>query len=373
MQDISMKLSEDEIAFLDEDRPNSFLSQPQPFPDNDRGRMLSAISCLPVDRPPIWMMRQAGRCLPEYRGLRQKYSFRELIQSPELAMEVTLQPIRRFGFDAAILFSDILVIPEALGQGFQFRDGGGVQMDFILRDENDVARLDTVGITDRLQYVAQAIKLIKHKLHNRTALLGFSGSPWTLANFMIDGGTAGHQGKTLEMYHRQGGTYEHLAKKLTAAVTEYLQMQIDSGVDAIQIFDSLGGLLPFNDFQGASGRWMQEIIANLHGQVPIIVYSKGTRNWNGLVKTGAQAIGVDQDIALTEADENLPSEIAIQGNLNPALLVSATPREVAKETAALLNAMREREGYIFNLGHGVPPDAKLENIQAVVEAVQNFV
>jgi uroporphyrinogen decarboxylase len=338
-----------------------------------RERMIAALNYLPVDRPPVWLMRQAGRCLPEYRTLRQKHSFRELIRTPELATEVTLQPIRRFGFDAAILFSDILVVPEAMGQAFRFRDNGGVEMESAVRDLSDIRKLLEVGVSDRLQYVADALKSIKPNLHDRTALLGFAGSPWTLANFMLEGGSAKNFVKAKELFERDHYTYDLLAGKLTAAVTEFLQMQIACGVDAVQIFDSVGGNLPASDFEAASGKWMEMIVANLNGQVPVIVYSKGTRAWDALAKTGANVIGIDQGVALEEAQRRLPRDIGLQGNLDPELLVNAEPEAIVAETRRLLELMRDRNGYIFNLGHGVPPNAKMENLEALVMTVQDFI
>jgi uroporphyrinogen decarboxylase len=337
-----------------------------------RERMLKALKCSPVDRPPVWLMRQAGRCLPEYRALKEKHTFRELIQVPELAAEVTLQPVRRFGFDAAIIFSDILVVPEALGQGFSFREGGGVEMDFVVRDRNDVRRLNTRGVADRLQYVAEAIRRAKSELGFGTALLGFAGSPWTLANFMLEGGSASAHSKALKLFQHDRALYDSLAEELTLAVIEFLQMQITAGVDAIQIFDSVGGLLPAEDFDAASGSWMRTIVSALNGQVPVIVYSKGTRDWKTLVHTGAQAIGIDHEIELAEAAQRLPRSVAIQGNLPPELLSGAEPKAVAAATTGLLESMRGRNGYIFNLGHGVPPDARTENLEALVKTVQNF-
>jgi uroporphyrinogen decarboxylase len=333
--------------------------------------MLDALGCAPVDRPPVWLMRQAGRCLPEYRALKEKYTFRQLVQTPELAALVTLQPVRRFKFDAAILFSDILVVPEALGQGFSFRESGGVKMDFVLRDRNDVRRLQTQGISDRLQYVAKAIRWTRAELGRSAALLGFAGSPWTLANFML-GGTARGQTKALELFRRDRALFDALSEELTLAVIEFLQMQINAGVDAIQIFDSLGGLLPMDDFQAASGHWMRTIVAALNEQVPVIVFSKGTRNWKSLVQTGARAIGIDHEIDLGEANRQLPAELAVQGNLRPDLLAVAEGPVVAAQTSRLLELMRGRNGYIFNLGHGVPPEAKIENLEALVDTVQKF-
>ncbi len=338
-----------------------------------RRRMLDALECLPADRPPVWLMRQAGRCLPEYRALKEKYSFRQLVQVPELAAEVTLQPVRRFNFDAAILFSDILVVPEALGQGFKFRDGGGVEMDFVLKDSNDVRRLNTRAMSDRLQYVAEAIRCVKSELGLRTALLGFAGSPWTLANFMLEGGSSREHTKALQLFRRDRALFDSLSEELTLAVVEFLQMQITAGVDAIQIFDSLGGLLSAEDFDAASCRWLRTIVSALNGQVPVIVYSKGTRSWKSLIQTGAQAIGIDHEIDLAGANQQLPTHVAVQGNLTPDLLASAEPRSVAAQTTRLLELMRGRDGYIFNLGHGVPPNAKMENLEALVGTVQSFV
>jgi uroporphyrinogen decarboxylase len=338
----------------------------------NRKRMLDALQCSPVDRPPLWLMRQAGRCLPEYRALKEKFSFRQLIRIPDLAAEVTLQPVRRFHFDAAIIFSDILVVPEALGQGFRFREKGGVEMDFILRDRDDIRRLNSQNVTDRLQYVAEAIRLTKSELGMGTALLGFAGSPWTLANFMLEGGSAGTHTQALQLFRRDRALFDSLCEALTLAVIEFLQLQITAGVDAIQIFDSLGGLLPEKDFNGASGRWMRTIISALNGQVPVIVYSKGTRSWKSLIQTRAHAIGIDHEMDLGEAAQNLPTHVAIQGNLTPDLLDGTGPSLVASETARLLELMRGRDGYIFNLGHGVPPNARMENLEALVSTVQNF-
>jgi len=337
-----------------------------------RERMLNALNFMPVDRPPVWLMRQAGRCLPEYRALRQKHSFRQLIRTPELAAEVTLQPIRRFGFDAAILFSDILVVPEAMGQPFRFRDNGGVQMETPLRDVADIRRLLGTGVSDRLRYVASALELIKPNLHDRTALLGFAGSPWTLANFMLEGGSSTDFQKARRLFAQDRRTYDLLAGKLTAAVVEFFQMQIACGVDAVQIFDSVGGILPVSDFEAASGRWIEMIVSSLNGKAPVIVYSKGTRAWDALAKTGANVIGIDHGIALEEAERRLPRDMGIQGNLDPELLTGAEPAAVAAETRRLLELMRDRNGYIFNLGHGVPPGARLENLQALAGAVQDF-
>src|SRR5208283_30197 len=267
----------------------------------NRERFLNACRCRKVDRPPVWLMRQAGRALPEYRALKEKHTFLELVQTPELAAEVTLQPIRRFGFDAAILFCDILVVAEGLGQRYQFRDRGGIEMEFLLKSAADIDRLELEAVTERLQYVAKALPLIKSPLGSRTALIGFAGSPWTLANFMIEGGGVKEYTKAKALFYSDPPLFARLLEKLTQAVTNFLQLHIDAGADAVQIFDSLGGVLSDGDFARASARWMKQIIASLSGRVPVIVFSKGTHgNWNDLVDTGAQVLGVDWNVRLAE-------------------------------------------------------------------------
>jgi uroporphyrinogen decarboxylase len=372
----------------------------------NRQRFLDACHCRAVDRPPVWLMRQAGRALPEYRELKEKHSFLELIQTPGLAAEVTLQPVRRFGFDAAILFSDILVIPEAMGQSYRFRETGGLVMDFAVRTKADIERLSVERVTERLSYVDQALRLLRKELGDQTALIGFSGSPWTLATFMMEGGSAKKYTRALKLFREDRQTFYKLAGKLTVAVTAYLQMQINAGVDALQIFDSHGGQLAPTDFQEASGRWMRDIVASIGapstasareagvqalacsegtlkrelqhagsetGAPPVIVFSLGTHgNWDDLLATGASVLGIDWQFPLAHARRLLPVDIALQGNLAPALLSDATPEMVAKETRAVLETMRGRKGHVFNLGHGVPPNAKLENIAAWVDTVRSF-
>lgn len=321
-------------------------------------------------------MRQAGRALPEYRKLKEKYSFLELVQNPELAVEVTLQPVRRFGFDAAILFSDILVIPEAMGQAYRFRETGGVVLDFAVRTRADIDRLSAENVAERLRYVDKALRLLRKELGDQTALIGFSGSPWTLATFMMEGGSAERYTRALALFREDRRAFHALAEKLTAAVVAYSKMQISAGVDALQIFDSHGGQLPSTEFQEASGRWLREIISALrapHSALPVIVFSLGTHaNWPDLIATGASVLGIDWQFPLAEARKLVPGGIALQGNLAPSLLSDATPQTVARETQAVLEAMRGRAGHIFNLGHGLTPGAKLENISALVETVRNF-
>jgi len=338
-----------------------------------RERFLDACHCRPVDRPPVWLMRQAGRALPEYRKLKEKYTFVELVQNPELAAEVTLQPIRRFGFDAAILFSDILVIPEALGQKYHFRETGGIGMDFAVHSKADVDRLSVDQVLKRLQYVDKALRLLRKGLGAERALIGFSGSPWTLATFMMEGGSAEKYTRALALFREDPKTFRALAKKLTEAIIAYLKMQIAAGVDAVQIFDSHGGHLSGTEFQAASGKWIKEIVSGLGGKVPVIAFSLGTHhNWTDLVATGANVLGIDWQFPLREAQKLVPSNVALQGNLAPAILVDSTPETVAKETTRIMVEMLGRPGHIFNLGHGLPPGAKLENIEALVNTVRKF-
>ena len=338
----------------------------------NRLRFLDACHCRPVDRPPIWLMRQAGRALPEYRALKQKHSFLELVQTPELAAEVTLQPIRRFGFDAAILFSDILVIAEGLGQPYQFRDRGGIEMEFLLKSAADIDRLEVEAVTERLRYVARALPLIKSELAGRTALIGFSGSPWTLANFMVEGGGVKEYTKAKALFYSEPRLFGRLLEKLTRAISVYLQMQIDAGAEALQIFDSLGGVLSDGDFGPASALWMKQIVDALKGQVPVIVFAKGAHgNWDDLVATGAKVLGVDWNLRLSDVAARLADSVAVQGNLDPFLLTT-TPEAVTAGANRLLGEMCGRPGHIFNLGHGVPPNAKLENIERLVETVKNY-
>jgi len=337
---------------------------------SNRRRFLDACRCKPVDRPPLWLMRQAGRALPEYRALKEKHSFVELVQTPGLAAEVTLQPIRRFDFDAAIIFSDILVIAEGLGQKYEFRDGGGIEMEFLVRGEGDLARLEVEAVNPRLAYVGEALRMVKTALKGRTALIGFSGSPWTLANYMVQGGGAREYTDAKRMFYEDRALFEGLMEKLTLAICGYLRMQIEAGADAVQIFDSHAGLLSDVDFWPASGWWMQRIVESVRGEVPVIVFARGAHgNWAELAACGAQVLGVDWNIRLAEVRRRLPADVGVQGNLDPFLLTT-NPGAVRAAALRILGEMRGLNGHIFNLGHGVPPGAKLENIETLVHTVQ---
>lgn len=339
---------------------------------NNRQRFLEALRCGAVDRPPLWLMRQAGRALPEYRALRENYSFLQLVQNPELATEVTLQPIRRFGFDAAILFSDILVIPEALGQRYQFRDGGGVGMDFTVHSTAGVERLEWQGVADRLQYVAKALGRIKTELNGQTALIGFGGSPWTLANFMAEGGSSRAFTSALAWHRSDPAGLEGFLEKLAVALVEYFKMQIAAGVDALQIFDSLGHCAPVDEYEQLSTRWMAQIIRELPATTPVIVFARAPQSHlPALLGTGSAAVSVDYTVNMREARAVIPANVAIQGNLDPQALLG-TAEAASAATRDVLEAVQGRRGYIFNLGHGLLPPTPVENIAAVVDGVRKF-
>ncbi|MBI2515880.1 MAG: uroporphyrinogen decarboxylase [Opitutae bacterium] len=337
-----------------------------------RERFLQACACEPLERPPLWVMRQAGRYLPEYRELKARHSFLEMVRTPELAAEVTLQPLRRFALDAAIIFSDILVIPEAMGQGYKFREEGGIAMEFRLENRAQLDRLDPARATAHLDYVAQALKLVKADLKGDKALLGFGGSPWTLATYMVEGGSSEDFSRIKELFFTDRAFFNALMEKLTAALIAYFKLQISAGVDAIQLFDSWGGIIAGQDYEAASLRWMREIIAALPKDFPVILYAKGTpTQLTDMAFSGAAVLGVDWTVDLGIVRKLVPDNIALQGNLDP-VLMNTTPDIVRRETTRLLENMRGARGHIFNLGHGIMPQAKLECMQALVDTVTQW-
>ena len=332
-----------------------------------RERFLAAIACTPLDRPPLWVMRQAGRYLPEYRALKAKSSFLEMVRTPALAAEVTLQPLRHFALDAAILFSDILVIPEALGQGYKFRDEGGIAMEFRLETRAQIDALaPATSIPDRLRYVADTLALLKTELAGQKMLLGFGGSPWTLATYMV-GGSSDEFERIKQLFYTDRATFDALLEKITAALIVYFQMQIGAGADAIQIFDSWGGIIAGPDYEAASLKWIRQIVAALPREFPVILYAKGTApHLTDQAFTGARVLSVDWTSDIVR--RTLPANVAVQGNLDPVLL-NTTPGIVRRETTRLLESMRGTTGHIFNLGHGIMPQAKLECMTALVDTV----
>ncbi len=339
-----------------------------------RSRFLSALACLPLDRPPLWVMRQAGRYLPEYRALKAQSSFVHMVQTPALAAEVTLQPLRRFpGLDAAILFSDILVIPEALGQPYAFRDGGGIEMSRRISTRADIDTLAPVeAITEKLAYVADTLALLKKELAGQKMLLGFGGSPWTLATYMVEGGSSDDFERVKLLFYTDRATFDALLDKLTDALIVYFKMQIAAGADAIQIFDSWGGLVAGADYEAASLKWIRRIVAALPVDFPVILYAKGTAlHLVDQAFSGVRAISVDWTNDLAIVRRNLPANVAVQGNLDP-VLMQTTPEIVAREATRLLESMRGTAGHVFNLGHGITPQAKIECMQALVDTVTGW-
>ncbi|MBU3664691.1 MAG: uroporphyrinogen decarboxylase [Chthoniobacterales bacterium] len=333
-------------------------------------RFLAACRCAPVDRPPVWMMRQAGRYLPEYRDLKKSYSFLEMIRSPELAAEVTMQPLRRFAFDAAIIFSDILVVPEALGQPFSFAEGKGVRMEFRLRTPDDLRRISPDGAAERLDYVYRALRRTREALGPETALLGFGGSPWTLAAYMIEGGSSENGAAVRAMAERGDPVLVRLLEILTEVLAGYFRRQIEAGADAIQIFDSWA---PWCDgYEEWSLRWVRKIAGLLPPQVPLIFFARGrNREAAALASTGATVLSLDWETPLSQVRRALAREIALQGNLDPVALEGA-PQEAADAARAVLEDMAPFPGHIFNLGHGIRPSARIESVAAVLESVKNF-
>lgn len=339
---------------------------------NSRDRFLNACQRIALDRPPLWVMRQAGRYLPEYRALKEKYNFLKMVQTPELAMEVTLQPMRRFSLDAAILFSDILVIPEAMGQPYSFRDQGGIEMNYALNSHSQIASLRTDRVEEKLQYVFDAIQLTKAELNFKQALIGFGGSPWTLATYMVEGGSSKSYVRIKSMLLSDPKLFHLLLEKITDTLISYFKFQVRAGVDAIQIFDSWGGILSEQSFWEGSGMYLQKIVSALKGKVPIIVFSKGSHAWiKDLKRIGAHVLGLDWTISISRFYDCFNGKVGIQGNLDPAVM-STTPEIVRRETLKILRDMKSRPGHIFNLGHGILPNAKIECMEALVETVKTY-
>ncbi len=335
-------------------------------------RFLRALTNQPLDRPPLWMMRQAGRYLPEYLATRERAgSFLNLCKTPELACEVTLQPIARFGFDAAILFSDILTIPDAMGLGLSFNEGEGPRFANPIRTLDAIEQLGIPDPQQELRYVMDAVKLIKHELAASIPLIGFAGSPWTLASYMIEGGGSKDFINSKALLYAQPEAMHRLLDKLTQAVSLYLNAQIDAGVDVVMLFDSWGGMLPTNSFQAFSLATMKKVIDQLKPTVPVIVFTKGGGMWlNDLNNIGATALGIDWQTDLAYARACLPNT-CLQGNLDPTVLFT-NPRVVRDTTLAMLQAQGANQQYIANLGHGILPKTPLKNVDAFVQTVQEF-
>lgn len=339
---------------------------------NSRERFLNAIHQKKMDRPPLWLMRQAGRYLPEYRALKSQHDFITMVKTPELATEVTLQPLSRFKLDAAIIFSDILVIPEALGQNYSFREEGGIAMDFAIDSMTKIDQLSSTAIPEKLSYVYDALKMTRDHLGNETALIGFSGSPWTLACYMTQGGSAKDFDKIKLLKNEAPEAFTLLMEKLTLSITEYLNLQIDAGVDSIQIFDSWASICAPEEYESASLKWIKAIIQGLKKPVPVILYAKGMNHCLPMqLSTGAKVLSVDWTIDIDKAGALTKNQCALQGNLDP-LILTTDPKKVIIEVQSILEKSKSLDGYIFNLGHGMVPQAKIECVEALVETVTSY-
>lgn len=333
--------------------------------------LLEALRCANSSRPPVWIMRQAGRYLPEYRKIRQKYSFTEMYRQPDIAAEVTLQPIKRFGMDAAILFSDILVIPEALGVGLRFEDGVGPVIQRPLNNAADIDNLPFPSLEESLGYVGQTIRHLLPTLS--VPLIGFCGAPFTIASYMIEGGSSKELKKTKQWMLRDPESFHRLLKHLTRCTIDYLNLQIDAGVHVLQIFDSWANVLGYAQFREFSLPYLREIRLHLKKQeIPVILFCRGSSVFfRDLAEVVPNAISFDWNIDLGKAKNALPDTIALQGNLDPDILY-APSGVIQHETRQLLQKMKGHSGYVFNLGHGIKPDMTIEAVQTLVETVQSF-
>ncbi len=345
-------------------------------PGNDR--LLRALLRQPVDRTPVWIMRQAGRYLPEYRATRAKAgSFLALCTNPELACEVTLQPLARYPLDAAILFSDILVIPHAMGLGLTFEEGEGPRFSWSIRSESAVRGLSVPDPYEELRYVLDAIAQVRRELAERVPLIGFAGSPWTVATYMVEGGTSRNFSRIKGLLQAEPRTLHALLEKLTRATTAYLNAQIASGVQVVMLFDTWGGALSAPAYLEYSLAYMQAIVAGLHREhedrrVPVILFTKGGGAWlDRMADTGADALGVDWTTELSTARRLTGDRVALQGNLDPSLLF-ASPDEIHSEVARVLKSYGRGPGHVFNLGHGVQPDTDPEHVAAMIAAVHEL-
>jgi uroporphyrinogen decarboxylase len=339
---------------------------------------LRALERQPVDYTPVWMMRQAGRYLPEYREVRgHAGSFMDLCRNQELACEVTLQPLERFPLDAAILFSDILTVPDAMGLGLYFSEGEGPHFKHPVRDEADVRRLRVPDVEADLGYVLDAVSLIRRELHGRVPLIGFSGSPWTLATYMVEGGTAKTFGRSKAMLYDRPDLMHALLGVLAASVTAYLNAQIARGAQAVMVFDTWGGVLTPRDYQAFSLDYMTRIVAGLTREaegrrVPVILFTKGGGRWlDRMAASGCDALGVDWTEDLADARRLVADRVALQGNLDPSILY-ASPARVRAEVERVLASYGHGHGHVFNLGHGIHPDVEPDRAAALVDAVHEL-
>ena len=341
-------------------------------------RYIKALLRQPVDVTPVWMMRQAGRYLPEYKATRAEAGdFMALCTNPELACEVTLQPLRRFKLDAAILFSDILTIPDAMGLGLYFETGEGPKFKHPLSTHRDVEKLPIPDPEIELKYVMDAVRTIRKNLKGEVPLIGFSGSPWTLATYMVEGGSSKAFTKIKKMMFSDAATMHLLLDKLADSVIVYLNAQIAAGAQSVMVFDTWGGVLSPRDYQLFSLQYMEKIVAGLTREydghkIPVTLFTKNGGQWlEAIAATGCDGIGLDWTINIADAKARVGDKVALQGNMDPSILYAPKER-IEQEVADILSGFGTGEGHVFNLGHGIHLDVPPENAGHFVEAVHRL-
>ncbi len=332
----------------------------------------------PVERTPIWMMRQAGRYLPEYREIREQAgSFMNLCTNPDLACEVTLQPLRRFDFDAVILFSDILTIPDAMGLGLYFTEGEGPKFKNPVRTEADIKKLPIPDPNTDLRYVVDAVRLIRKALQGSVPLIGFSGSPWTLATYMVEGSSSKSFQKIKSLMFNQPALLHTMLDKLAQAVAAYLNAQIEAGAQAIMLFDTWGGMLTTEDYNEFSLYYAKQVRALLKTEVagqkiPTILFTKGGGQWlETMADAGYDALGLDWQTDIQQARDRVGNRVALQGNMDPVALY-AQPEIITEKVKTILHKFGSGSGHVFNLGHGILPDINPDHVKAMVDAVHQY-
>ncbi|MGD9388225.1 MAG: uroporphyrinogen decarboxylase [Gammaproteobacteria bacterium] len=338
-------------------------------------RFLRALAREPVDRTPVWMMRQAGRYLPEYRATRAKAgSFMQLCRAPELACEVTLQPLDRYPLDAAILFSDILTVPDAMGLGLHFEAGEGPRFERTITSQADVDALASPDPEEELRYVMDAVRTIRGELDGRVPLIGFAGSPWTVATYMVEGGTSKNFSRIKGMLYDRPDVLRSLLDRVALTTLHYLNAQVAAGAQAVMVFDTWGSILTPKTYLEFSLAYMQRIVDSLTREadgrtVPVVLFTKGGGPWlEAMADTGCDGLGVDWTTDLSEARAKVGDRVALQGNLDPAVLY-ASPEVIREEVRQVLESFGQGSGHVFNLGHGIHPEVKPEHAGAMIEAV----
>ena len=324
----------------------------------------------PTERPPVWMMRQAGRFMKEYWEIKNKYSFLEMCKTPEIAADVTMLPVDLLGIDAAILFSDILVTPEAMGGDLSFSQGVGPRFSNPVRSKKDIDSLET-EVIDRLQYVADAIKVIQERLNGRIPLIGFAGAPFTVMSYLVEGGSSKDFKLTKLMLHNEPEMAHQLLSKIAKVTIDYLNMQIEAGVNALQIFDSWASALSWDDYQEFSHKYISEIITGLNRtDIPIISFCKGSSVFAPLMaEAKPDVISVDWNADLLNIKKSLPVGIAVQGNFDPHILY-ADKKVIKERILRLYERMKGENGFIFNLGHGIMPDLPFDNVKYAIDVIK---